>query len=173
MDYLDHSPYIRKLMEGAQIPNSPAPLAIIAAFLGLFLGGAAAGGALAGAFAPGSWIAEVVGFFALPLAFAAGLQAWYGLALLSLIPRFLGWLRGSRPLPVRRRQSASSSIPGSFVFLPLGSVAGATAGIVVGLASSTHPGWLVALVYWIVGTGHGALAWRLAHRGFLIPPEST
>jgi hypothetical protein len=155
------------------MPNCPAPLGTIAAFLGLFLGGAAVGGALAGAFAPGSWIAGVVSFFALPLAFAAGLQAWYGLALLSLIPRLLGRLRGLRPLPAGNQQAAKSNIPGSFVFLPLSSVAGATAGMVVGLASSTHPAWLVALVYWIVGTGHGALAWRLARGGFLIPPEST
>lgn len=150
-----------------------APLAIITAFLGLFLGGAAAGGALAGVFAPGAWIAEVVGFFALPLAFAAGLQAWYGLALLSLIPRFLEYIRGSSSRAVRTRQGSQSGIPGSLVFLPLSSVAGAAAGIVVGLASSTRPAWLVALAFWIVGTGHGALASHLAHRGFLIPPEST
>ena len=57
--------------------HTPAgTLAVIAAFVGLFLGGAALGGALAEAFAPGSWIASVAGFFALPLAFAAGLQAW-------------------------------------------------------------------------------------------------
>jgi hypothetical protein len=155
------------------MPKSPVPLGIIAAFLGLFLGGAAVGGTLAGAFAPGSWIAQVIAFFALPLAFAAGLQAWYGLALLSLIPRLLRSFRGLRLLPPPSRRAASASIPGSFVFLPLSSVAGATAGIVVGLASSTQPGWLVALVYWVVGTCHGALAWRLARGGLLIPPEST
>jgi hypothetical protein len=152
---------------------SPVPLAIIAAFLGLFLGGAAVGGALAGALAPGSWIAEAVGFFTLPIAFAAGLQAWYGLALLRLIPRVFGSLLGLRPQAARSRQGASANIPGAFVFLPLGSVAGATAGIVVGLASPTHPAWLVALVFWIVGTGYGALAWGLARGGFLTPPEST
>ncbi len=153
------------------MPTAPAPLAIIAAYLGLFLGGAAVGGALAGAFAPGSWIATGVGFFALPVAFAGGLQGWYGLALLSLIPRLLGWHRGleSRPAPSR---PAQAGVPGSFVFLPLSSVAGATAGIVVGLVSFTHPAWLVALVYWIVGTGHGVLAWRLARGGYLTPPES-
>jgi hypothetical protein len=151
------------------MPHSPIPLAIIA----LFLGGAAVGGTLAGAFAPGSWISEVVGFFALPLAFAAGLQAWYGLALLRLIPRVLGSLRGLRPQAARSRAGASASIPGSFVFVPLSSVAGAIAGIVVGLASPTHPAWLVALVCWIVGTGYGALAWGLARGGFLTPPEST
>ena len=161
------------LCREAQLPNSPVPLAIIAAFLGLFLGGAAAGGVLAGAFAPGSGIAEVAGFFALPLAFAAGLQAWYGLALLGLISRLLKGLRGFRPLPVGSQQAANVRISGAFVFLPLSSVAGAAAGKVIGLASPTSPAWLVASICWLVGTCHGALAWRLARGGFLTPPEST
>jgi hypothetical protein len=148
-------------------------LAIIAAFAGLFLGGGAAGGALAKAFAPDSWIAAVAGFFALPLAFGAGMQAWYGLALLSLIPRLVGVLRGSPRRPEPSGPAPGAAIPGSFVFLPLSSLAGAVAGIVVGLASSTHPLWLVTLAYWLMGTGHGAIAWRLARAGVLIPPESV
>ena len=154
------------------MPTSPGTLGIIAALVGLFLGGAAVGGAMAGVFAPESWIASVAGFFALPVAFAIGLQAWYGLALLSVIPLLLGRARGSRGPRDPSVQTSRMSIPGSFVFLPLSSVAGAIAGIVVGLASSTHPLWLVALLYWTVGTGHGALAWRLARGGFLMPPES-
>jgi len=153
--------------------SAPGPFIILAAFVGLFFGGAAVGGALAEAFAPGSWIAAVAGFFALPLAFAFGLQGWYGLALLSLIPRLLGRLRGLRRLDGRSGRAKGASIPGSFVFLPLGSLAGATAGIVVGLVSPTHPAWLVVLVYWTVGTGHGAVAWRLARGRYLLPPEST
>jgi hypothetical protein len=43
---------------------------------------------------------------------------------------------------------------------------------VAGLASPTQPAWLVALVYWLVGTAHGVLGWRLARRGVLLPPES-
>ena len=88
------------------MPAAPRTLAVLAAFAGLFLGGAAIGGALAGVYAPDSWIASVAGFFALPLAFAVGLQAWYGLALLSLIPRLLGRLWGSKtpPAPCRNRQ---------------------------------------------------------------------
>ncbi len=152
---------------------APSTLATVAAFAGLFLGGGAIGGALADAFAPDSWIASVTGFFALPLAFAFGMQAWYGLALLGLIPRLLGmlWRDEARPSPIEQVRGAG--IPGSFVFLPLGSVFGAAAGIVVGLASSTYPGWLVALAFWVVGTGHGALTWRLARGGVLIPPESV
>jgi hypothetical protein len=114
----------------------------------------------------------VAGFFALPVAFAIGLQTWYGLALLSVIPRVFERLRGVSPRSAPSEPTTRPSIPGSFVFLPLGSVAGVTAGIVVGIASSTFPAWLIALVYWMVGTAHGALAWRLARGGYLVPPES-
>jgi hypothetical protein len=151
---------------------SRATVAIISALLGLFLGGGAAGIGLARALAPDSWVAETVSFFALPVAFAAGLQAWYGLALFSLIPRVLRWLSGPHASPAGVRLTRPVQLPGSFVFLPLSSGAGTVAGIVVGLVSSTYPVWFVVLVYWLVGTIHGLLAWRLAHRGVLLPPES-
>jgi hypothetical protein len=124
--------------------GSPAPVATISALLGLFLGGAAAGVGLAGTLASDSWLAETVSFFALPVAFAAGLQAWYGLALLSLVARLLRWLSGSSPPPAGGRR-VSPGLSGSLVFLPLSSGAGA---------------------------GAGLLAWRLARRGVLLPPES-
>jgi hypothetical protein len=152
---------------------SPATVAIISALLGLFLGGAAAGIGLARALAPDSWVAETVSFFALPVAFATGLQAWYGLALFSLIPRVLRWwLSGSHASPAGVRQTRPVQLPGSFVFLPLSSGAGTVAGLVVGLVSSTYPLWFIVLVYWLVGTLHGLLAWRLARGGVLLPPES-
>lgn len=152
--------------------TSPPTLAILGSFLLLFVGAAALGGGLADAFASGSWIAAVAGFFALPLAFAGGLQAWYGLALLSLIPRLLRYLRGLPIATAPRDPDARPNIPGSFVFLPFSSLAGAAAGTVVGIASSTHSAWLVFLVFWIFGTAHGALAWSLARRGYLVPPET-
>jgi hypothetical protein len=155
------------------MPGAPGTLAILLAFIGLFLGGAAIGGALAEMFAPGSWLAAVAGFGALPLAFALGLQAWYGLALLSLVPRLIGMMRGVPVRPAPHQQTPGAGIPGSFVFLPLSSMAGLVSGLVVGIMSPTHPAWLVALLYWLVGTGHGALAWRLARMGVLIPPESV
>jgi hypothetical protein len=45
--------------------------------------------------------------------------------------------------------------------------------VVAGLASSTQPAWLVMLVYWLVGTVHGVVAWRLARSGVLMAPESV
>jgi hypothetical protein len=56
--------------------------------------------------------------------------------------------------------------------LPLSSAAGALAGIVTGMMSSTASVWLVVLAYWLAGTAHGLLAWRLARGGALLPPES-
>jgi hypothetical protein len=138
--------------------------------MGLFFGGAGAGLVLAERLARGSWPAEFVSFFALPLAFAVGLQSWLGLALLVEAGR---WLRSGRSAGARRRGAPGEpgSPAGSVVFLPLGSAAGILAGIVVGLLSPTHPAWQVALAYWLVGTLHGLLAWRLARAGFLLLPD--
>ena len=47
------------------------------------------------------------------------------------------------------------------------------AGSVSECASTTHPAWLVALAYWLAGTLHGLIAWRLARRGILIPPQTV
>ena len=102
--------------------SRPPTFPLIAAILGLFLGSGAVGVAMAGALAPGSRLAEAVSLFALPFAFAVGLQAWYGLALLSLVPRLVRWLVGG----------CVPALPGAFVFVPLSSCAGALAGIVSG-----------------------------------------
>ena len=149
--------------------KEPGALAMIAALFGLFLGGGAIGLALASTFAPGSMVANMVSFAALPLAFAVGLQMWYGLALVHAVFRLLVMRRSSQP----KKRARPSGLAGSFVFLPLSSAAGATAGAVVGLLSTARSGLLAWLVYWAVGTIHGMLAWRLARAGVLMPPEST
>jgi hypothetical protein len=147
------------------MPRRPT-LLIVLSYLGLFLGAGGLGGLLARSLAPGSWQAEVAGFFALPVAFAVGLQLWFGLALLSVIPLLLG--RGRRGRPV----SPGTSLFGGFVFLPLSSLAGVLAGGTTGLLSRSHSFWWVLLLWWGVGTLHGLLAWRLARAGYLMPPES-
>lgn len=140
-------------------------LGILGAFFGLFIGGGAAGTGLASLLAPGSVWAEAVGLFAFPLAFVFGMQAWFGLALLSVVPRLLGFWR-SRPAPLY------PSVPGSIAFVPIASAHGAVAGLVSGWLSSAYPFWVVAPAYWLAGTLYGVLAWRLARAGFLMPPES-
>lgn len=154
------------------MPRTPSPLATVAALLVLFLGGGVVGVELAERLAPGSWLAQAVSLFALPFAFAAGLQAWYGLALFLLVPRLVRWLVAGRPVRDPNAVVGTPSIPGSFVFVPISSVAGGIAGLVTGLASPTHPAWVVTLAYWLLGTVHGLAAWRLARRGVLLPPES-
>ena len=145
----------------------PRPTALVVlSYLALFLGAAAVGGFLARSLAPGSWLAEVVGFSALPVAFAIGLQLWFGLALLSVIPRLLRRRPGIRPA------APNAGLFGGFVFVPLSSVAGALAGVAIGMLSRIHPVWWVALLWWGVGTLHGLLVWRLARTGYLMPPES-
>jgi hypothetical protein len=150
---------------GTGMPERPTALVLLS-YLALFLGAGVLGGFLARGLAPGSWPAEVVGFFALPVAFAIGLQLWFGLALLSVIPRLLGRGRGRRPA------SPVAGLPGGFVFLPLSSLGGALAGLATGMLSRTQPFWWVALLWWGTGTLHGLLAWRLARTGYLLPPES-
>jgi len=153
------------------MPGSPGPLVAVGVFMGLFLGGGAVGAGLMGLLAPGSWLAGTVGLFALPVAFAVGLQAWQGLALLSLFPRLLARHRSDGSSPPSRSPDGLGGLRGSFVFLPLSSGAGALAGTIAGLASSANPWWLVAVTFWLAGTAHGLLAWQLARRGVLRPTE--
>ena len=132
------------------------PLPLILALLVLFLGGAVIGVALARTFAPGSFLAEAVSFFALPVAFAFGLKAWFGLALAGAAIRVIG---------MRRSDAAQSQTPREET-RPL-------AGIVVAIVSTRGSGWLAWVTYWTVGTLHGFVSWRLARAGVLMPPESV
>ena len=145
---------------------------MILALLVLFLGGAVIGVALARTFAPGSFLAEAVSFFALPLAFGFGLKAWFGLALAGAAVRVLG-MRRRGAVQDQAARASRTPIPGSFVFLPLSSGAGALAGIVVAIVATPGSGFLAWLTYWTVGTLHGLVSWRLARAGVLMPPESV
>jgi hypothetical protein len=141
-------------------------LPMVAALVGLFFGGAAAGDWLAQTLAPGSWLAEAAGFFALPVAFALSLQAWYGLALFGMLARLLTGRTASaprRPVP----------LPGSVVFLIFSSLMGGSTGVLVGILSSTLPVWMVGLAFWALGTVHGLAGWRLARAGVFMPPDSV
>ena len=148
------------------------PLPLILALLVLFLGGAVIGVALARTFAPGSFLAEAVSFFALPVAFAFGLKAWFGLALAGAAIRVIG-MRRSDAAQSQTAREETRPLAGSFVFLPLSSGAGALAGIVVAIVSTRGSGWLAWVTYWTVGTLHGFVSWRLARAGVLMPPESV
>ncbi|MDF2771408.1 MAG: hypothetical protein K0S86_902 [Geminicoccaceae bacterium] len=149
-------------------PREPSALALIASLVVLFLGAGVIGVTLAETFAPDSFLAAFVGLFALPLAFGLGIQLWMGVALFRAILVLLGARRRSGAWV---RRSPTGPIPGTWVFLPISSAAGAIAGMIVGLLSSAYSGWLAWLVFWTVGTLHGLTARRLARAGYLMPPE--
>jgi hypothetical protein len=142
--------------------------ALIAALLVLFPGSAALGVTLAEWLAPGSWIAQIAGFFALPLAFVLGLQMWIGVAIFGAVVRLLV----SRSRPPRISDRDRIVLPGSFVFFPLSSGAGLLAGVITAIVPSASSAILAIAVFWLTGTLHGFVAWRLAKRGVLVPPDS-
>jgi hypothetical protein len=143
-------------------------LALIAALLVLFPGSAALGVTLADWLAPGSWIAQIAGFFALPLAFVLGLQMWIGVAIFGAVVRLLV----SRSHPPRTSAGDRVVLPGSFVFLPLSSIAGLLAGVITAIVPAASSAILAMGVFWLTGTLHGLVAWQLAKRGVLVPPDS-
>jgi hypothetical protein len=140
---------------------------VIAVVMGLFFGGGAIGTRIASWLAPESRFAEIVSFLALPVAFLAGLQAWYGLAFVSMIPHLFRRLSRTRAFASPNPHDRSYPLPGSIVFLPISSIVGALTGLIVGVVTVSHSFWLVVLVYWFVGTLYGLVTWRLAHAGFL------
>jgi hypothetical protein len=145
-------------------------LALLAALFALFPGSAALGVTLAEWLAPGSWIAQIAGFFALPLAFITGLQMWVGVAIVGAIVRLLV----SRRFPPRAAaDDGRAGLPGSFIFFPISSAAGLLAGVIVALVPAAPSAVWAIVVFWLTGTLHGLVAWRLADRGVLVPPDSV
>ena len=157
------------------MPEPRGFFGVAASFVGLFLGAGVIGDGLARLLAPGSFLAEAAGLFALPVAFAGSLQAWYGLALLSIAPRLVAMLfgRGRGAAAPAGSLPSNAPLPGAFVFLPFSATAGILAGIFVGALSSTQPFLLVAAIFTSVGLLHGWAGWRLARAGYLMPPETV
>jgi hypothetical protein len=159
---------VPEIAEQRPTRREPSALALITALVGLFLGSGIAGDLLARALAPGSFVAEVAGAFALPVAFAVSLQLWYGFALFTILPRVVGLLLGHRPAAGQRQVV---SLPGAFLFLPCSVAAGVCAGMIVGLFATSFA--LAFLAFTTAGIVHGWIGWSLASRGVLIPPESV
>lgn len=137
-----------------------------------FFGAGGLGLALAATLAPGSQVASAISFLLLPAALILGFNAWLGLAILILVPQLI--VRLLRPGPSRVLVEARREVvpPGSWAFLPMSSVIALAGGIVVGFLSVAYQGWVVALVYWLVGTIYGASLWFLARTGYLPFPDS-
>jgi hypothetical protein len=140
--------------------------AVVLTYALLFLGGGVGGLGLNELLAPGSFLGAFIGLFTFPLVFAFGMQIWFGWALFRMLPFLIRHLRG---LPVERPKWPA--IPGSFVFFLLGATMGPAAGVVTALLPGT-PARLLAVAVWSgVGVAYGLACWRLAHAGYLMPPE--
>ena len=136
---------------------------------GSFAAGPLLGLVLGRAFAPESFAADVAGTFALPLAFLAGMVAWFGLGFAQAIFRLIAWLirRESR----EALRARAGEIPSGYgAFVPISTAAGAAAGLVTGIAA---PGSfaLPSLAWLVTGAAYGLALRRLAALGYLPFPE--
>ena len=149
----------------------PAALIVLALAVALF-GGAGLGLGLAHFMAPRSILADVVGFFLYPLAFALGWQAWIGLALMLSLPRLLRRMR-RRDEPedeTEAHRTPAVVIPGAGIFVPIATGMGLAGGVLVGVVSS-WPLPVVLVTYTFGGLIYGLMLWWLANAGFLLWPE--
>lgn len=138
-------------------------------FFGLFFGGGLAGSQVARLVAPGSGVAELVSFLALPAGFVTGLVGWAGAAAPAAVRRLAGLARtGGRPLAPGQ---AGAVPPGSFAFVPAALGMSMLAGVVV--AAVGVPETLVRVVglYTALGAVYGVGCWRLGRAGYLLFPR--
>lgn len=141
---------------------------IAATFCALF-GGGGAGMLLARAVAPGSEVAEMVAFFALPLALVSGFQLWLGMAFVLLVPRLVRAIRRREwradvPTPPEEILEVP---PGHAAFVVTGTGWGAAAGLVAGIVPSAPSFMAAAGAFALLGFGYGLLTRELARRGLL------
>jgi hypothetical protein len=138
-------------------PRSPWRQALTIAIL--FFGCGVAGSLLASALSPDCLAGAFIGAFAFPVAFAAGMPCWLGLALLTAL-----WGR------VRHgpRKPRPHEIPGgSVAFVPVSVAVVGAAGLVVALCDSRLGFAATAALYLLLGAVYGVACWQLARRGFL------
>jgi len=157
-------------MTGRRAPR-PTILIVLALAVALF-GGAALGLGLAHVMAPRSIVADIVGFFVFPLAFALGWQAWIGLAIALSLPRLFRRLRRREDPEVEpdEDRAQAAELPGAGVFVPIAMGMGLGCGVLVGVVS-TWPLPAVLVAYTFGGLAYGLMLWWLANAGFLLWPE--
>lgn len=130
----------------------------------LFFGGGFVGEALALALAPGSGLARLLGFLALPAAFIVGFVFWAGAATLVLIKRLAkGGSRSGR--------TPGEIPPGASGFLWSSVLSCLLVGALTGVLSQEHGFFLVSGSYVATGLVYGVLCWRLAKSGWLPFPR--
>jgi hypothetical protein len=132
----------------------------------LFLGGGVAGLGIARSVAPGSFVAEFFGTFALPLSFGIGMQHWLGLAL--VIEAWRTIRRGGR----RAVDAAEVRIPpGSIAFVPVSVVLVGGAGLPIALFGTSIGALATIALYLALGLFYGITCWLYARNGYLPFPQ--
>ena len=147
---------------------------------GLLFGGMGVGVLLAQILAPGSLLAEAVGFLVLPLCLGAGMSAWHAAATAAVSRRLLGSIfQAARGKDLHEAVEENLSdlrgqqIPGTGVFLPSSFLISAGAGALIGVLPASI-GFLAAFaVLTLTGLCYGVLLRHLARAGILPLPDDA
>jgi hypothetical protein len=165
-------------------PPQRSTKAIVVTLISTAFGGALAGVGLAWLFAPGSAVAQFVGFMMLPLVLGFGFKLWEARVVSYLTKRF-GWGLVKflwQALVHRRRPDAAGLLPtredaeelarrmlrGMSAFTHMGAAVGAVAAPIAGLASSRF--LVTTVIFFVAAVSFGRLCTRLARGGYLQPP---
>jgi hypothetical protein len=167
------------------IPPQRSTKAIVVTLIATAFGGALAGLALAWVLAPGSAVAQFVGFMTLPLILGFGFKLWEA-RVVSYLTRRFGWgllkflwqalVNRRRPdvvqlMPTREdaEELARRLVRGMSAFTHTGLAVGAIAAPIAGLASNRF--LLTTVVFFVAAVVFGRICTRLARGGYLQPPS--
>jgi hypothetical protein len=167
------------------LPPRRSTKAIVITLISTAFGGALAGVGLAWLLAPGSAVAQFVGFMMLPLVLGFGFKLWEARVVSYLTKRF-GWglvkflwqalVHRRRPdaaglLPTREdaEELARRMVRGMSAFTHMGVAVGAVAAPIAGLVSSHF--LVTTALFFVAAVAFGRVCTRLARGGYLQPPE--
>ena len=167
------------------IPPHRSTKAIVGTLAATAFGGALAGLAMAWLLAPGSAVAQFVGFMMLPLVLGSGFMLWEA-RVVSYLTRRFGWglvkflwqslVNRRRPdvvqlMPTREdaEELARRMVRGMSAFSHTGLAVGAVAAPLAGLASNRF--LVTTVLFFAAAAAFGRLCTRLARRGYLPPPS--
>ncbi len=167
------------------VPPQRSTTAIIGALVATAFGGGLAGLAMAWLLAPGSAVAQFVGFMMLPLVLGFGFKLWEA-RVVSYLTRRFGWgllkflwqglVNRRRPdvvelMPTREdaEELARRMVRGMSAFSHTGLAVGAVAAPLAGLASNRF--LVTTVVFFLAAAAFGRLCTRLARSGYLQPPS--
>lgn len=167
------------------IPPRRSTAAVVGALVATAFGGALAGLALAWLLAPGSAVAQFVGFMMLPLVLGSGFSLWEA-RVVSYLTRRFGWgllkflwqslVNRRRPddvqlMPTREdaEELARRMVRGMSAFSHTGLAVGAVAAPLAGLASNRF--LVTTVVFFVTAVAFGRVCTRLARSGYLQPPS--